>query len=193
MVEKFTWIAINGSNEGYYRQGRISIDKNIMYGENKFLHFTECKFINLDTNESVEFVNNTINNVLLSNFLTKCKKEYHPKIIFDYLRNQSLDEMKQFLNQIENYNKFNYEIKIEELTQNIENNENIIEDNEKEYDILINKNIIIQNKCKEQENENKELIKELNKIKKEQIINQKKFNNLEKMYNNLLENETEND
>lgn len=173
----------------YLEKKTIFIDKNIMYGENLFLHFIKCKFINLDTNESIEFVNNTIDNVLLENFLTKCKKEYHPKILFDYLRNQSIDEMKQFLNQIDNYNKFNYETKIEELKQNIKINENIIEDNKEKYNILINGNIIIQKKCKEQENENKELIKELNKIKKEQIINQKKFNNLEKMYNDLLEND----
>lgn len=144
-----------------------------MYGDNKFLHFIECEFVNLDTYDTIKFTNNIMDKNLLKKFLDECKKNYHPKIIFDYLRNQTLNEMKQFLNQIDNYNKFDYETKIDKLQQNMKNRNNTIEKYKKDNEKIINgtKNII--NKCKEQEEENKELIKEINKLIKDKLINQK--------------------
>lgn len=170
---------------------KIKFDsKNITINEIKIINSVE--FVNTDTMEKIVFEDN-IDEEKLNIFLNKCKKEYHPKIILDYLNSRPLDEIKEFFNQIENYNKFSNESDLLNKENKIKLLEIQLEENQEKLQFFTNKTRYEINELNEQLNsiqiDNNNYVKEINKIKKENVLLNKKFNNLDKLYNDLLSQE----
>jgi hypothetical protein len=156
--------------------------------DNKYM---KIKYINTDTNESIAYNDSfderdrtitkmSIDDAELNIFLSNCKKSYHPKIIFEYLLSLPLDKMKFFLNQIDGYTKFANETIIKDLQIQLE-------DSDKNYEIIQDDLRELNKELEQCETDNTNYIAEINKLKKENVVLTKKYQNLEKLYNSLLE------
>jgi hypothetical protein len=161
----------------------VKLLENVLYGNHPKTH-GNFKLINLDTTETTEYVSldkpDKLKKNLIEQFLTGVQKIYHPKIILDYLRNQSNDAIREFFNECGNYNKFAYESVMEDSQKEKIKYENQIDKLKK---ILTNHEKALVDK----NNENNHYIGEVNKLKKELVILNKKYVGLEKLYENLLE------
>ena len=172
----------------YYKEGCIS---GI---EIKSFDFAYIKFTNIDNGEFLEFsetqqaspnsreiaIKLKIDEVKLNLFLLNCKKDYHPKIFLDYLTFKPIDDIRQFFNQIDNYTRFSNESIIKNIRE-----EEVKNGNDK-FNSKI-KNYLEQIDYLTEQNKN--YVEEMNTVKKENKVLTKKYENLEKLYNSLLEQE----
>lgn len=189
----------------------IDLYDNILYGDEKNFNLNQCietkqgiqnnileiKYINMSINEEIKFesLNGTIKieEKKIEKFMEKIEKKIHPKIIINYMNTRKIEEINYFFNQIDSYTKLTNEIIIEEKNEKIKFLVNRIKEIEEDKEKIKNKIINVEELDINIKKEIEEKKEEINKLNKENKLMKKKYENLEKIYNEILEKEIMNE